>query len=188
MNSKGKRVARRVHGRDLQSRWDGNGLPPLLESPPQAGLPALEPSQPYHYKMNPVIILGPRCNHDLGILLRLPVLPPMLRAALERVLAAVRTSAVPTAPGADLSEDSKLRAAWEASVEAMVEVMIDHEYYASDYSSKDQPHAANLLQTLHDSLIRHDRYAAEREATGKSNEGMDRARRLLQSLVTATTR
>ena len=28
--------------------------------------------QPFHFKMTPGIMLGPRCNHDLGILLRLP--------------------------------------------------------------------------------------------------------------------
>ena len=70
----------------------------------------------------------------------------------------------------------------------MVEVMVDHEYYASDYASKDQPQAANLLQTLHDSLVRHDRFAAEREVAGTTDEGMDRARRLLQSFVSATNR
>ena len=70
----------------------------------------------------------------------------------------------------------------------MVQLIVDHEYYASDYSARNQPHAANLLQTLHDSLVRHDRFAREREAAGKSCEDMDRARRLLQSLVCATNR
>ena len=39
--------------------------------------------------------------------------------------------------------------------------MVDHEYYASNYASKDQPQAANL---------RHDRFAAERELAGNMDE------------------
>jgi hypothetical protein len=75
-----------------------------------------------------------------------------------------------------------------ASVDIIISGILNSEYYASDYATKDQPHAANLLQTLHDSLIRHEGYAAEREAAGKSNEELDRAKRLLQSLVSATNR
>ena len=76
----------------------------------------------------------------------------------------------------------------DGSMRTMVQLIVDHEYYAPDYSAKDQSHAANLLQTLHDSLVRHDRFAREREAAGKSCADMDRARRLLQSLVCATNR
>ena len=74
------------------------------------------------------------------------------------------------------------------SVETIVMEMLNSESYASDYVTKDQPHAANLLQTLHDSLIRHERYSAERRAAGKPDAESDRAKRLLQSLVTATNR
>ena len=68
---------------------------------------------------------------------------------------------------------------YEQNVQLMVQLIVDHEFYASDYSTKSQPHAANLLQTLHDNLVRHNHYAAEREAAGKSTEDVDRARRLL---------
>ena len=77
---------------------------------------------------------------------------------------------------------------YEQNVQLMVQLIVDHEFYASDYSTKSQPHAANLLQTLHDNLVRHNHYAAEREAAGKSTEDVDRARRLLQSLICATNR
>ena len=44
----------------------------------------------------------------------------------------------------------------------IVSEIVDAEYYASDYSTKEQPHADNLLHTLHDSLEQHLRNAAER--------------------------
>ena len=62
------------------------------------------------------------------------------------------------------------------------------EYYTSDYTTKEQPHANNLLQTLYDSRITYDKYQAEREAAGKSDTGIEGAQRLLQSLVSATNR
>ena len=65
-------VAVRRHGLPLQQRWDGMGGPPILASPPFRGSPALEVNHPFHFKMTPAMLLGPRCNHDLGLLLRLP--------------------------------------------------------------------------------------------------------------------
>ena len=65
-----KVVAKRAHGHLLQPRWSGKGLPPIIATPPQSGLPALERNHAYHFKMTPGIMLGPRCNHDLGTALR----------------------------------------------------------------------------------------------------------------------
>lgn len=66
-------VASRVHGRELVARWNGEGLPPVHSVPPFPGLPALEQTHPFHFKMTPGVMLGPRCNHDLGVILRPPV-------------------------------------------------------------------------------------------------------------------
>ena len=74
VNAKGERVMKRVHGKELQPRWDGCGLPPVHDKPPMKGMPKLERTQPFHFKMNPGIMLGPRCNHDLGVICKLPVL------------------------------------------------------------------------------------------------------------------
>ena len=63
---------RRAHGLPLASHWSGVGQPPLIQEPPHNGLPALERHHPFHYKMTPGILLGPSCNHDLGILFRFP--------------------------------------------------------------------------------------------------------------------
>ena len=62
---------RMMHGLQLCPRWDGCGTPPLCKAPPFTGLPELETTHPFHFKMTPSMLLGPRCNHDLGILLRL---------------------------------------------------------------------------------------------------------------------
>ena len=70
---KGLMVVSRAHGRELVSRWDGEGLPPVHSVGRQSGAPALEQTHPFHFKMCPGVMLGPRCNHDLGVLLRLPV-------------------------------------------------------------------------------------------------------------------
>ena len=72
------------------------------------------------------------------------------------------------------------------SVDQLVQLMVDHEYYASDYSAKSQPHASNLPHTLHDSLMQFRRFAAERALAGGGDEDLARAKRLLQCLTAAT--
>ena len=70
-DAKDKDAAKMVHGLALQPRWDGTGCPPVCASPPFAGLPAIETNQPFHFKMSPSMMMGPKCNHDIGILLRM---------------------------------------------------------------------------------------------------------------------
>ena len=67
---KGKLIAKRSHGIALQPRWNGTGAPPVHQNLPLRGCPALETTHPFHFKMTPAIMLGPSCNHDLGVLLR----------------------------------------------------------------------------------------------------------------------
>ena len=35
--------------------------------------------------------------------------------------------------------DKLLREAWQAGMEAFLEALVDHEFYRSDYASKEQP-------------------------------------------------
>ena len=70
----GKWVMRRVHGKPLQARWRKKGCPPVWRATPARGALGLERNHPFACKMNPVLLLGPKCNHDIGILLRLPAL------------------------------------------------------------------------------------------------------------------
>ena len=81
LNKHGKEVMRRAHGLLLQKPWDGTGLPPVQVTPPNPGVPLLEMNFPFFFKLMPSILLGPSCNHDLGVLLRFPVLSPLQLAA-----------------------------------------------------------------------------------------------------------
>ena len=114
--------AKRMHGLALHPRWDGSGVPPVHNSPPWLGSPMLEVTHPFHFKMTPGVMLGPTCNHDLGVLLRIGRLSGR-NGSLEHV-------------------DK------QAAVSSMMDAMGDHEYYCASYSSKDQPHVEGLLCTL----------------------------------------
>jgi len=72
-NKRGQWVMKRVHGKELRKRWDRKGMPPIHTKPPHRGMPQLERTQPYHFKMSPGPMLGPRCNHDVGIIVKLPL-------------------------------------------------------------------------------------------------------------------
>ena len=74
------------------------------------------------------------------------------------------------------------------SIAYTVDELVTRMYYAAGYAGKKQPQGANLLHTLHDSLMRFDHYSSELQATGQSTEKVDCAKRLLQSLVSATNR
>ena len=56
-------IATMAHGLALSKRWDGSGAPPLCTNPPFKGLPALEITHPFHFKMSPAILLGPKCDY-----------------------------------------------------------------------------------------------------------------------------
>jgi hypothetical protein len=80
---------RRSHGQDLQERCDGEGVPPTHNMPLHKGSAKLERTHPFHYKMNPAIILGPRCKHDVGVLPKLSTAGQLL--AYQRADAAKAT-------------------------------------------------------------------------------------------------
>ena len=83
LNKKGKEVTRRMHGCALAPRWNGQGLPPVVRTPPNRGAPALERNHGFHGKVMPGVMLGPRCNHDMRNLLHLPVLSDELAASIQ---------------------------------------------------------------------------------------------------------
>jgi hypothetical protein len=181
-NKKGKEVARRLHGCPLAKRWNGEGLPPLHCDRPNTGAPDLERNHGFHGKIMPGILLGPRCNHDVRNLLHFPVLPNSVQEFL------VRKWKGAVEEDLDDAADAQLDTALEEGLDEMVEQLVTRMYYAAGYAGKDQPHAANLLHTLHDSVVRFDAFAATRRAQGMSTDAVDRARRLLQSLIGATNR
>ena len=207
LNKKKQEVTRRMHGCLLSPRWNGVGLPPVIEAPPNRGAPALERNHGFHGKVVPGVMLGPRCNHDMRKLLHLPVLSDELAASVVKRAASIESnvlecdqaprdtlplgsssSYVTSSHASDNVHNSELDEAIDEGIETKVDELVTRMYYAAGYAGKEQPHAANLLHTLHDSLVRFDHFSAERQIQGLSTEPVARARRLLQSLVAATNR
>ena len=126
------------------------------------------------------LFLSSRCNYVLAVLLRFPIITDELRDSLLEDHA---TKA---------NQSSTLLATWEDAfkdaLNLMVDILTDRVCCTSDYATKSQPQAANLLQTLDDSMATHPRYAATRAAEGKLTENMGRAKLLPQSLVSAMNR
>ena len=154
-------VAKRSHGLALQPRWNGTGDVPLHKDLPFLGCPALEINHPFHFKMTPGVMLGPKCNHDLGVLLRL---------------------STQSTAGAHQSLDR------ERAISGMLDSMGDHEYYCASYSTKDQPHIEGLLTTLADSLRAKERDVLVAREAGEEVSQHEIARQILHRLVAATNR
>ncbi len=159
-NLKGDAVAKRSHGHALQERWNGTGEAPLLTNPLEFGAPALEITHPFHFKMTPSMLLGPTCNHDLGVLLRLP----------------------PQTVTGDRDADSKAAAA------SMLDAMGDHEYYVSNYASKDQPHVEGLLQTLQSGLRSKEIDLAAARAEGHDMSPHENTMKLMHRMIATMNR
>ena len=118
------------------------------------------------------MLLGPRCNHDLGVLLRLPILDPQLFTKTPATV-----------------EETEASQLWEESVKEMVDTLIAHEFYCATYASKEQPHIEGLCQTLQDGVRGLERELAERRARGDPEvEPLERGRRLLHRLLSSTNR
>ena len=130
----------RAHGRPLQGRWDGAGPPPVSTVPPFRAAPLLETHHPFHIKMNPAIYLGPRCNHDLGVLLRMLLqYRPDGSATLHPAIA----PPVPLRPDCPTTPHSSVTLP-DAEIDAMTDALLEDldasEYYCSTYATKEQPH------------------------------------------------
>ena len=161
-------VAKMAHGLELVKRYDGQGSPPLHKYLPLRGLPALEISHPFHFKMTPAMMLGPKCNHDLGVLLRFPV------DCFDKVIAC-------TADPNDLS-------ALAAASSSMLEAIGDHEYYCASYSGKEQPHVEGLLATLSDALRSKERDLAVAKQAGENVDTLRTTRSILHRLKSGMNR
>ena len=200
-NKKGETVMKRVHGKELHPRWDNTGLPPVHTRPPLKGLPRLERNHAYHFKMTPAVLLGPRCNHDVGVLLKLPVMKAaeleestqavdLLQRLLDNMYAKVSGSKALGSTAGSARSPSECEQAWDDAIYDMLESLTDHEFYCGDYATKEQPHAQGVLHTLHDSLQRAEKFAQETPRVDHADYATlaDAARRLLQRLVAATNR
>ena len=73
---KSKSLWKRFHGKRLIPRWMPKSVseqPPIDCVPPNVGKAQSEQTHPFVTKSSPSMYGGPRCNHDVGVLLRCPV-------------------------------------------------------------------------------------------------------------------
>ena len=71
-----KSLWKRFHGKRIITRWTPSNTseqPPIDCVPPNIGMAQSEQTHPFVTKSNPSMYGGPRCNHDIGVLLRCPV-------------------------------------------------------------------------------------------------------------------
>ena len=167
----------------MQARWTPAPpdcpatLPPLEENPSRRGMPAVESNHGFTCKFHPCGALGPCCNHDLGVLLRLPVLSEALTAKLGETL--FRPSVADTASDGiaptrvDLSADEL--AEFTTACREMCASVIDHEYYCGSYASKEQPKLKELLKSMSTSLHRLQDKVSEAKERGEAFTNMDEA-------------
>ena len=94
---------------------------PVHAIPPEAGLPALECTWPYQFKESLGTLLGGRCNHDVAVLGRLPVLPADIQ---DQLLEGADFKDLPSEVRGELLRD-------------LSSGIVDREYYASEYGSKE---------------------------------------------------
>ena len=74
------------------------------------------------------------------------------------------------------------------SIDAMIEALIDHEYYCVSYSTKEEPHIEGLLHTFADGVRNIDLEIAQRRSLGQEVESLEHARKLLHRLLHSTNR
>lgn len=124
----------------MQERWHEQPglLPPVIEFPPQRGMPALETNHPFTCRFTPMMSLGPSCNHDIDVLLRMPVFSEEVKATLEEYCR-TRDVAINSKEARSNPQLGKLFAELNISIEEILTGISDHEYYVSAYASKEQP-------------------------------------------------
>ena len=187
----------------LHQRWRGGADPPVCAAPPFRGAPALETTHPFHIKMNPAIFLGPRCNHDLGVLLR------FLVRKVPEITARVCPDAVPevaslNSGGSDQTASAPIRPSStrphndphshftdidiDNMIDSLLEDLENSEFYCSTYATKEQPHVEGLLQTLAHGLQGLEKELAEKQLENQVDESQVRARRVLSRLLSSTNR
>ena len=187
----GEMVWKRVKGRPLRKRWQAcdlikrGDLPPLEQHPPQKGMPALEANHGFTCRFNPSCSLGPCCNHDVNVLLRLPVLVEAVRRKLVSHMTASNA-----ADTLDISGDGDPFPLQElkAACAEMTNAVIEHEFYSSAYASKEQPKLKELMNAMaksHAALLQE---LAAAKAAGKSFTELEIAAKTLHRLVSSTNK
>ncbi len=160
---------KRTHGKELREHWDGNCAPPIGKVEPELRKPLLERTHPFHSKFNYPLLGAARCNHDVGILLRLPV---AIAECFSDALGTFRDQ-----PTTDQIEQAILEMACAIN---------DADFYCSEYTSKEQPHLDNLYTSFANGLAR---LFQDLESMDESaRQPAYKAKRILHRLISATNK
>ena len=180
-------VLKRLKGLRLQPRWSVGGkgsaafsLPPVHEHPPLRGMPAVETNHGFACRFNPCGSLGPSCNHDVNVFLRLPVLSDSVKAVLEKDF---------ERGGAGCDVDVSAHQEFRSACAEMHSSALEHEFYTSAYASKEQPKLEALMLSMQKSLSYLEEEIAEKRAldtAGQELADKEAARSILHRLVSAT--
>ena len=182
---KDKMVWKRFRGRMLHKRWQPTSynpeslLPPVEILPPQRGMAALETNHGFTCRFNPCFSLGPVCNNDVNVLLRLPILSEKLQEKMRKMLQ--QRDEDEDFTDEELKEFSNCCAEMHSAI-------VEHEFYCSAYASKEQPKLKELLGAMHTSLDSLDKAVEEQKRQGLKFSNMDLAVKVLHRLVSATNK
>ena len=146
-------------------------------------MPLVESNHPFSARFNPCISLGPSCNHDVNVFLRLLVLTDVVRQKLAKYLEEPHDSD----SASEETDDFPLDALKSACAE-MTNAVIEHEFYCSAYPSKEQPKLQELMRAMtksHAALLEE---IARARACGKSFTELEIAAKTLHRLVSPTNK
>ena len=184
VTKKGICNARRRHGLQLQERWDGSGIPPIQRAPPHQGAASLWTTHPFPMKMSPATAICARCNHDIGILVRL--FDPQQTDPKDADN--FSDEPLPSSTGATMDSGANYDAATELAIESTIETLIDHERYCGAYASKEEPHITGLMQSLSESVRHLEAAQAHQKEAGEDFTALEGARSLLHRLMSSTNK
>ena len=91
------------------------------------------------------------------------VVPPL--KSKEAVVFEAQPNGVKDSNSEDAVHAEELRED-EMSIDAMIEALVDHEFYCVSYSTKEEPHIEGLLHTFADGVRNIDLEIAQRRASG----------------------
>ena len=157
----GEPVARRLHGLPLQEASAPTDLR-IHNSLPHRGLPALERTHPFHFKMTPAAMLAACCNNDLSVLFRFG--------------------------GPSNPDPIARKRTFSEMLKDMIETITDHEYYTGGYMIKGNDAAHGLLHCLHDAVLQHARCVASASSAVEPPDAAQaaaNAQRLFRRLIVA---
>ena len=137
---KKKDMWKRFHGKRLVPRWcpkrDSHEQPPIDCVPPNVGKALTEQTQQFVTKSNPAFYGGPRCNHDVGPLVRVPI-----DIAKQKASPLVDPESVVVAEDGEKDAVPALEAPRPETVSADIDAPMDVDEDGVDGSTNQQTHS-----------------------------------------------